>query len=59
MAHGHAKGQLVVEALIVMLFILTVFLLIAGHMTSVKSSFEKKDFTKDSRYGHKKIFREK
>ena len=59
MADRNSKGQIVVEAIIVILFLLTVFLLIAGHMTSVKKSFEKKDLTSEVKNGNKKFFRKK
>lgn len=59
MANSHQKGQLIIEALLVILFLVTVFLMIAAHMTTMKNSFERKDLTKETGRGDQKIYRNK
>jgi hypothetical protein len=56
MADRYQKGQIVMEAVIVILFLLTVFLMIAGHMKAVKKSFDKKDLTSEVKNGNKSFF---
>jgi competence protein ComGC len=59
MAHSHSRGQILIEAVIVILFLSTLFVLIAGHMKEMKKNFEKRDLTQESQHGFKKFHRKK
>jgi hypothetical protein len=59
MAHRHPSGQIVMEAVLVIAFLMTVFLLIAGHLSVMKQKFEKADMTKEGTHGYQRFHRKK
>lgn len=59
MAHRHPRGQIIVEAIFVMFFLIAMLFMVVSQMDISKKKFEKKDLTEESHYGAKKFHRKK
>lgn len=59
MAHRHSRGQIVVEATIVILVLAMTFILIATHLSFVKDKFERMEITRDGNHEYKTLYRKK
>ncbi len=59
MAHRLPRGQIAVEAAIVILVLAMVLILIASHLAVTKNKFEKMDLTKEGKNEHQKFYRKK
>ncbi len=59
MAHRLPRGQIAVEAAIVILVLAMVLILIASHLSMTKNKFEKMDLTKEGKNEHQTFYRKK
>lgn len=56
MAHRHSRGQIVVEATLVLLLVATLIVMIGNHIKKTKTVFEKIDLTQEDSRENKKIY---
>ena len=59
MAHRFSRGQIAVEAAIVIAVLAMVLILIGSHLSLTKNKFEKMDLTKEGKNEYQKIYRKK
>lgn len=59
MAHRFSRGQIAVEAAIVIAVLAMVLILIGSHLSLTKNKFEKMDLTKEGKNEYQKFYRKK